>query len=172
MRIMAPAFLFLMAMASGTAAQELTASVSGYGALGVDDLDGELPVSAELRLTLPLTDRFAIEPFVTAGSHSNRRRDPPEGFYGAQIRQRFRRLSSGETAVFVTYGLGAYYAGGESTYPYLGHFGLGLYTRMSKRLSFRTDVQLVTFHVVPIGVRFVAGLSLDSAFYCRLTIAD
>jgi hypothetical protein len=137
MRIMAPAFLFLMAMASGTAAQELTASVSGYGALGVDDLDGELPVSAELRLTLPLTDRFAIEPFVTAGSHSNRRRDPPEGFYGA------------------------YYAGGESTYPYLGHFGLGLYTRMSKRLSFRTDVQLVTFHVVPIGVRFVAGLSLD-----------
>jgi hypothetical protein len=158
MRIIALALLFVLAMATAGAAQELTASISRYSAFGIDDLDGELPVFAELRFTLPLTDRFAIEPFVTAGSHSARRWAAPEGFYGAQIRQRFRRFTTRTSAVFAAYGVGAYYARAKSTYPVVGHFGLGLHRRVSKRLSFRPEVQLVTLHVVPIGVRLVAGL--------------
>jgi hypothetical protein len=161
MRKMAPTLLFAMALASAVEAQELTAALSRYGSLGVNDLDGELPLSVELRFTLPMSDRFALEPFVTAGSQPGRRRAAPEGFYGAQIRQRFVRFTTQNTYVFATYGVAAYYSRSGSYPPVIGHFGFGLHQEISKHVSFRPEVQLVSFHVVPIGVRFVAGLSLD-----------
>ena len=160
MRKIAPALLFVMAVASAAAAQELTVGLSTYRAFGLNDLDGQFPPSMELRFTVPMSDRFALEPFVTAGSDPGRRDQGPEGFFGVQIRQRVVRLTSENGYVFATYGVAGYYSRGGVYPPVIGHFGFGLHRRLSTHLSFRPEVQLVSFHVVPIGVRFVAGLSL------------
>ena len=161
MRSIGPALLFVLALAPAAGAQEVTAAVSRYQPFGLNDLDGQLPVMAELRFAMPLADRFALEPFVTAGSRTRRQRAVLEGLYGAQIRQRFVRLSTNHAYIFATYGVSAYFSGSESTFPLIGHFGLGLNRRVSKHASFRPEVQIVTFHVVPIGVRLVAGLSVN-----------
>jgi hypothetical protein len=141
-------------------AQELTAAISGYAPFGIDDLDGELPLSAELRFTMPISDRFALEPFVTAGADHSRERAGLEGFYGVQIRQRIARLTN--AYAFATYGVAGYYSRSGYDGPLIGHFGLGLKRRVSRHLAFRPEVHLVTYHVVPIGARFVAGFSVDA----------
>jgi hypothetical protein len=161
MRKIARTLLFGIVLASAAEAQELTAAVSRYGSLGVDDLDGELPLSAEVRVTLPMSERFAFEPFVTVGSQPGRRSGALEGFYGVQIRQRFVRFTSPKAYVFATYGVAAYYSRYESSLPVIGHVGIGLHQRISTHVSFRPELQLVSFHVVPIGVRLVMGLSLN-----------
>ena len=58
-------FLLAMSLATVAAAQGVTLSVATYGPLGVGDLDGDLPTSGELRLTIPASARLAIEPFAT-----------------------------------------------------------------------------------------------------------
>jgi hypothetical protein len=161
MRRIAATLLFGIALAAPAEAQELTGAFAAYGPFGIDDLDGELPLSAEFRFSMPISERFALEPFVTAGSHRSRRRAGPEGFYGAQIRQRFVRFTSKNAYAFATYGAAAYYSRFGSDPPVFGHFGFGLHHCVSQHLAFRPEVHLVTFHVVPIGVRFVAGLSVD-----------
>ena len=151
--------LIVMAMSTAGNAQELTVAFSAYTPFGLDDLDGELPLSGELRVTMPMSERFAIEPFVTAG----RRVDSlgTEGFYGLQIRQRI--VSFTNAYAFATYGVsGYYYSRAGYLGPILGQFGFGLNQRIWKRLTFRPEVQVVTFHVVPIGARFVAGLSVNA----------
>jgi hypothetical protein len=62
-----------------------------------------------------------------------------------------------------TYGVAGYYSSYDYDGPVIGHFGFGLRQRVSKHLAFRPEVQLVTFHVVQIGARFVAGLSVIGA---------
>jgi hypothetical protein len=161
MRTIAAALLFTAALTSTVEAQELTAALSGYAPLGVDDLDGKLPVSAEFRFTFPISETFALEPFFTAGSQPGRQGRALEGFYGAQIRQRFVRFTTQNAFVFATYGVAGYYSRSESSLPVIGHVGVGLHRRISQHVSFRPEVQLVSFHVVPIGVRFVAGFSLN-----------
>jgi hypothetical protein len=156
----ATALFLAMALTSVAEAQEVTASVSLYGPFGINDLDGQLPPSAELRFTLPLSDRFALEPFVTAGRHRHRRSAGFEGFFGVQIRHRIGALSRDDIYAFATYGVAAYYSKyGSSPLP-IGHFGLGLHQRLSDHLALRPEIQLVTFHVVPIGARYVAGISV------------
>jgi hypothetical protein len=160
MRRIAAALLFTIALAAKSDAQELTAALSAYAPLGIDDLDGQVPVSAELRFTMPISDRFAVEPFVTAGADRSPGASRAEGFYGVQIRQRIRRVTN--TYAFATYGLAGYYSRAGYGAPLIGHFGIGLKHRVSKLLSFRPEIQLVTFHIVPVGVRFAAGLSVDA----------
>jgi hypothetical protein len=159
MRRFAVAILLLTAVGAGAEAQELTVAVSAYRPLEVDDLDGRLPISAEVRLTVPVSARFAIEPFATVGSDSRRVADV-EGFYGAQVRQRIVRLSTKNGVAFVTYGMAAYYSRYESIPPIFGHVGIGLHRRVAKYLAFRPEL-LVTIAVVPIGARFVGGLSFS-----------
>ena len=156
----AAALLVALAFATSADAQEASAFLSIYTPLGIDDLDEDLPPSAELRFTVSLSDRFALEPFVTVGSQANRSVGP-EGFYGAQIRQRIVRLTGESGYAYVTYGVAAYYSKYGSLAPVIGQFGFGLRRRVSGQVGFRPEVQLVTFHVVPIGVRFLAGLSVD-----------
>jgi hypothetical protein len=158
MRKMLSTVLIVVAMSTAGNAQELTVAFSAYTPFGLDDLDGELPLSAELRVTVPISERFAIEPFVTAG----RRIDMmgTEGFYGLQIRQRV--VSFTNAYVFAAYGVSGYYSRTGYEGPIIGQFGIGLNQRMWKRLAFRPEVQVVTFHVVPIGARFVAGLSVNA----------
>ena len=63
----AATFLLLASLATPAMAQELTAMVATYGPFGLNDLDGDLPTSAELRVTVPISKTLAVEPFGTAG---------------------------------------------------------------------------------------------------------
>jgi hypothetical protein len=160
MRWFTSTLLCITALASPADAQELTGAVSAYRSFGIDDLNGALPLQAELRVSFPLSDRFALEPFVTAGS-SQIPSGVVEGFYGAQIRQRLVRLTGKTAYAFVTYGGTGYYSRHDAVAPILGQFGFGLHKRVSSRLALRPEAVLVTYHVVPIGARFLAGISID-----------
>ena len=87
--------LLLLTIESGTVgqAQELTFGVSAYTPFGIDDLDGELPVSAEARVTIPISDKFAVEPSITAGSDRRRVRPGLEGFAGPRYPRCLRVLA-------------------------------------------------------------------------------
>ena len=133
-----------------------------YGTFDVGDLGGSLPPSGEVRLTLPLSDRFAVEPFVTAGRHQRRRLPGVQGFWGAQMRQRIAALSRDDLEAFATYGVAAYYDSHDSESPVpFGHFGFVLRLRLTAHVALRPDVHVITFHVIPIGARYSAGLSVD-----------
>ena len=161
MHTLATALLFIAIGAAPAGAQELTAAVSTYGSFGIDDLDGGMPISLEVRVSIPFSDRFAFEPFFTAGA-SQLPRGGLEGFYGGQIRQRIARLTASDRFAFVTYGAGGYYYSGNGLGPPIGGlFGFGLHQRVSARVAFRPEIQLVSFHIVPVGTRLVAGISLD-----------
>jgi hypothetical protein len=155
----AAALLFAGALATPAEAQEMAVALSIYGPFGIDDLDGTLPVSAEFRFTVQLSDRFSLEPFVTVGSYRDRR-SGPEGFYGAQVRQGLGRFRGKDVYPFVSYGASGYYSKSTSSAPIFGHLGFGLRQRLSEHLAFRPEVQLVTLHVLPIGARFVVGVSI------------
>ena len=161
MRRTAAALLLAVALATPAEPQELSAGLSRYGPFGIDDLDGEVPLSADFRVTVPLSDRFALEPFVSMGSRSHGRPARSEGFYGANIRQQIVRFAGNDGLLFATYGVAAYYYGVDSSPPYIGHLGFGLRHRVSSHLAVRSEVQLVTFHIVPIGARLVVGFSTD-----------
>ena len=160
MRKMLAISLIVVAMSTAGNAQELAVALSAYAPFGIDDLDGELPLSAEFRLTVPISDRFAVEPFVTAGQSRSRSNGGAEGFYGLQIRQQIVRFTN--AYAFATYGVSGYYSRSGYEGPIIGQFGFGLNQRVSKYLAFRPEVHLVTYHVVPIGARFVAGLSVSA----------
>ena len=161
MRRIAATLAFISALAVSGAAQEVTTSVWAYSPFGLDDLDGNLPLSLELRVTIPISDRFAFEPFVTAGRRRFPRGTSVEGFWGAQIRQRIVRLTGKHAYAFATYGAAGWYStrfGNDAVV--IGHFGFGLHQHLVEHLAFRPEVHLVTFHVIPIGARFVAGFSV------------
>ena len=163
MRITVPALLLAFFTCAASAdAQEVVAGLSIYRPFGLDDLDGELPPSAEFRVTLPLSRDFAFEPFITVGQQVNGSVGL-EGFYGLQIRQRLASFPERQLDVFATYGVSAYYSRYGSLAPIIGQLGLGFHQRLSARLAFRPEVQVVTFHVVPIGARLMAGLAVDLA---------
>ena len=104
------AALFLaVTLATPAEAQELAVALSIYGPFGINDLDGKLPPSLEFRFTVPLSNRFSLEPFVTVGSSRDRRSAGPEGFYGAQIRQRIGGFGK-DVYPFASYGAAAYYS--------------------------------------------------------------
>ena len=102
-RIAAALFL-AVALATPARAQEVALALSLYGPFGVGDLGGTLPPSVEFCFTLPVSDRFSLEPFVTVGSYLDRRSAGPEGFCGAQIRQRIARLTREDVYLFASYG--------------------------------------------------------------------
>jgi hypothetical protein len=82
-------------------------------------------------------------------------------FYGVQIRHRIASLTREHVYAFATYGAAGYYSASGLNPPIIGYFGLGMHQRLSGRLAFRPEIQLVTFHIVPIGARYVAGMSVD-----------
>lgn len=154
-------FLLAMSLATVAPAQGVTVSVVTYGPFGVGDLGGDLPTSGELRLIVPATATFGIEPFATVWSRQVRsRRRNTEGLFGVQLRQRVVQLDDRRGHIFATYGAAGYYSGQSVGEGVFGVFGLGLHHRVTGYLAFRPEVQLVTFHVVPIGARFAVGLSI------------
>lgn len=163
MRSMFAAVVVTVGLAIPAAAQEVSAFVAVYGPFGIGGLDGGLPPSAEFRFSLSLSDRFTLEPFASVGSRKDRGSAGPEGFYGVQVRQRIAALTREDLYAFATYGVSSYYSRYGSQPPVIGHFGFGMHQRVSGRLAFRPEVQVVTFYVIPIGARLLAGVSLDLA---------
>lgn len=154
-------FLLAMSLATMGAAQGVTVSVATYGPFGVGDLGGDLPTSGELRLTVPASAALAIEPFATIWSRQVRsRQHATEGLFGVQLRQRVARLDNRRGQVFATYGAAGYYSSHSVGEGVFGVVGLGLHHRVTGYLAFRPEIQLVTFHVVPIGARLMVGLSI------------
>ena len=156
------ALLCVLGSVTAARAQELTVGFSSYAPFGVDDLDGTLPSSGELRLTFATSERFAIEPFVTvARSTHDRRASGLEGFYGVQVRQRIARFTLLDAMLFATYGAAGYYDARTAAPPIIGHVGVGMRRHVFNALAVRAEVHAVTFHIVPVGARLVVGLSLD-----------
>jgi hypothetical protein len=159
MHKIAAVLLFVIALATTSDAQDLTTalSISSVGS----GISGPYP-SAEFRASLPISDRFAVEPFMTLGSKRNPARGS-EGFYGVQIRQRIAYLTTRESFVFAAYGLSSYYSnfsnfGTEA--PVIGQFGFGVRHRTSRYLAFRSEIDFMTWTYYPFGARFTIGVSL------------
>ena len=157
MRKLAAALFFVAIVATTANAQELTTALS-ISSVGSGSSNGPYP-SAEFRASLPTSDRFAVEPFVTLGSKQRPARGL-EGFYGVQIRQRIAHLTSRESYVFATYGISAYYWKSGSEAPVIGQIGFGVRHRTSRYVAIRSDVQFLTWTYYPLGARFTLGLSL------------
>jgi hypothetical protein len=154
-------FLLAVTLAATARAQGVTASIATYGTFGLGDLDGDLPTSAELRLTIPISEKQAIEPFVTVRPFHKGLGSAFEGLYGAQILRRVGPpLADRKGYVFATYGAAGSYPLNATDNGVFGLVGLGLHHRVTKRVAVRPEVQLVTFYVVPIGARFSVGLSV------------
>ena len=162
MRNIASTLFVLMALGAPAAAQELTVSVAAYRSFGLDDLDGELPMQTEFRVAFALSDRFALEPFVDVIVRPELRPHGPKGLYGIQVRQRIRALTGERTSAFATYGAAGAYSSAGVDPPIAGTFGFGMRRKIGAHLLFRPEVQLLTFHVVPIGARVVAGISVGA----------
>lgn len=133
----------MVGVAGRATAQEITFGAAAYGQFVKGDLsEFGRPLMAEVRVSLPLSDRFAFEPFVDVRSH----------MVGAQIRQRLVRLSTdGGSYAFASYGVATFI---------IGHAGFGWHQRLSERLALRSEVRMVTFHVVPVGVLLAGGVSV------------
>ena len=143
MRATVAVLLLTVGIARPATGQELTIGPAAYSQFVTDDLSKfGRPLMAEVRLSYPLSDRFAFEPFI----------DVPSRMVGAQIRQRLVRLTTRKGSyAFVNYGAAT---------PIIGHVGFGWHQRLSDRLAFRPEVRLVTFHVVPVGVLLAGGVSV------------
>jgi hypothetical protein len=153
MRTIAGAFLFVGAFVSTAPAQELTTALSvSAGSNGPYS-------SAEFRASLPTSEKFAVEPFVTLGSKQHPAQGV-EGFWGVQIRQRIAKLTTRDSYVFATYGLSAYYSNFGSEAPVIGQFGFGVRHRTSKYLALRSEFDLLTWMYYPATARFTLGVSV------------
>lgn len=157
MRKLAAALLFVATFATTANAQEVTTALS-ISSVGSGAGHGPYP-SVEFRASLPTSDRFAVESFVTVGSQQRPVRGL-EGFYGVQIRQRIAHLTTRESYVFATYGLSAYYSSSGTEAPVIGQLGFGVRHRTSRYLAFRSEIDVLTWIYYPVGARFTVGLSL------------
>jgi len=134
--------------------------------------------SANIRVTAPLSRRFALEGFLEAG----RMYESTGGLYGIQVKQRLLRASTPTREVFLTYGIAggySHYAAEEYRYtgpngpevyrtaahtnvvaPIFPLVGGGIQQRVATRLAVRVEGQLVTWLYVPVAVRALAGVSI------------
>ena len=94
---------------------EIGVGLSAYGRLNNDgrrellDTDDLYQPAVNLRVTIPITDRFAFEGLTTLGRRDAWYGNAVEGLYGVQIKQQFVMAGRPTLQPFVTYGLGGYY---------------------------------------------------------------
>jgi hypothetical protein len=152
---------------------ELGVGVTGVKLFPVLDNDAQTDRDIDVRVTTPLTRRFAVEGFVTVGRYRNQWREREErGFYGVQIKQRLAGAGGDRLHAFVTYGAAGQYSRvhlfgrteHHGTPPWLPLAGGGFQQMLGgSRAAFRIEGQAVLFAVVPFGVRVSAGLSIPLA---------
>lgn len=151
--------LFLL-VAVTAEAQEVTVSGSTSRDFWADaNLD--LPRSLNVIGTVSFSDRFALEPFWSRGAVTRPHGREGMGLYGVQVRQRISRYSSPQTMTFVTYGIGGYYDARSVRPPLMSVLGAGVRHRLLGRVAVRPEMQVVSFTVMPMGVRFIVGVSVN-----------
>ena len=165
---------------------QIGASLDGF-AFGSAEGGSPMIAVANLRVTAPLSNQFALEAFV---SIPRRQYESYLGFYGFQVKQRIVRASRGRTDVFATYGaMGVFrhspardysytYAGqsqinhvpsqNEVILPVLAMVGAGFEQRVARRVAVRVDIQGIVAVVYPVlGVRVSAGVSVPIGHVAR-----
>jgi hypothetical protein len=136
----------------------------------------------EVRATVPVSTRFAVEGAVSLG-HSDRYLATTEGLYQILVKQRLRSLERGRLRPFLLYGVAGYYARGDVAAakipqpdgtvfdrpagsfgsvdePYFAALGGGVDHRTTRHLGVRADAQWITFLGLPAGFRTMVGLSV------------
>jgi len=136
----------------------------------------------ELRATVPVSPRFALEAAVSVG-FSDRYLATKEGLYQVLVKQRLRSVERGAFHPFLLYGIAGYWARGDVAAadiplpdgtvfhrragsfgsidePYLAVLGGGVDYAAARHLGVRADVQWLTFIGLPAGFRTMAGLSV------------
>jgi len=144
--------------------------LAGGVATGSLDFDGaELRSGmAGVRVSAPLSNRFAIEGDVVAGPGGQTccfRR--VEGFYTVQVRQRLTGAPG--PGFFLTYGGAGYFArehypGLRRTIveaPFIAVVGVGIDRSLARHVRVRADVQGLTVLHLPLGVRGSVGVAFD-----------
>jgi hypothetical protein len=144
--------------------------------------------SIELRASVPLTPRFALEGLVTIGRRDTGFARRTEGVHIAQIRQRLIRAERGRLRPFLTYGVAGYHAhvserpivtqnpdGTTTTRPAQSYreldavvsmaLGGGIQYEISRHLALRADVQYLGVLWIPAGLRYSVGLSIPIGAY-------
>jgi hypothetical protein len=146
--------------------------------------------SVDLRVTLPVTARRALESGFTLRDERSEFRTRTESLYFFQMKRSFGREAGRNFHPFVTYGLVGTFehisdkartialANGRThtlpaiTFnrwepPLLILAGGGFQYEFARRLAFRADAQLVTLLVIPWGARLSAGVSIPLGNYAR-----
>jgi hypothetical protein len=148
-------------------------------------------VTADVRMTLPLTARFALEGIVTMRRDSAEFSHRTLGLYAFQIKQRIARGTSGSVHPFVTYGAAGYYSRisqqevvstlpdgrmevtpaavyTDTDPPVTTLVGGGLQYEFARRVALRIDGQMLMFPVIiPTGTRLSVGVSQPFGAYRR-----
>lgn len=135
--------VLVLAFSAAVEAQDVTVGFAAYHQYDTGDLgDFGRPRMTEIRVALPLSPRFAFEPFGDLRSY----------MFGARVRQRLESLTTpGGHYGYVTYGAAT---------MIIGHVGAGWSQRLSPHVRLTTEVRLVTWAILPAGVIGVAGLSI------------
>jgi hypothetical protein len=144
--------------------------------------------TADLRITLPLTPRFALEGIGTIGRRGTAFFSRIEGLYVFQIKQHILSGARGGFHPFLIYGVAGYYSHVSQrevrvpqpdgsvfispafTYtewdePMATLIGGGIQHEIARRLALRADAQLVTLLYLPLGTRISGGISIPFGRY-------
>lgn len=139
--------------------------------------------TADLRVSVPVSPRWAVEGVVMVGRRDAGFHERTEGLYFVQLKQRLYSAERRRLRPFLTYGLAGYYAhvyqpasdiaqpGGiiihrpattfrELDPPYATAVGAGVDYRASRWLALRADTQMVSILYLPLLVRSSIGVSI------------
>lgn len=155
---------------------ELGLGISGVATSGDDNKDDIWsplqPPGAHIRVTVPVSARFALEGGMSAAIHSKPHDRRVVGYYAFQVKQRL--AASGSVHPFVTYGVAGWYRApnfpGWSNHlepPWLAVVGGGLEQELGSHVSVRADAQLLSLLWLPLGVRYAASISIPLGRYDR-----
>ena len=173
--------LLLMSAIATVASAQVLQHVEVGGGVGVVPSWWTVPIpGGDVRITVPVNERFAVEGLVAALATGY---PGTTGVYGMQVKQRLRRSERPGSHAFVSYGaVGTFtrYHQNESrqiqpdgsfvivpahtdTYaslPLIGLIGGGYQHDIARRLAVRVEAQAVMAFVLPVGVRMAAGVSV------------
>ena len=184
--IAAQVFVVLV-LSQRPAAAQVEVGVSG-SRLGVVSFEGAGGIAgAGVRVTAPITPRFAVEGYLDV---MNVDRWSVNGLYGLQIKQRIIRMSKANTSVFATYGtMGGFShsrpyeyryrltSGAEEIYrreantwgtpPIVPMIGIGVQQPVARHLAVRLDGQALVAPPFGMGGRLSFGVSVPFGRYAR-----
>ena len=173
----------LVVLWAGAVSAQSTPSRSieiGAGLGGVMSWWGVATPGGDVRVTIPTSDRFAVEALI---GRAPREGGVTRGLYGGQIKQTVRKWQSADVEPFLTYGLigvferyhldeyqytsatGKVTVSQAVTYSYvypplIGLIGGGVQRRVAAHLAVRFEAQAVMALILPVGVRVAAGVSV------------